>query len=515
MAATTGSPDPRREPTLPTDAERVRLFNLSRDLLCIAGLDGYFKQVNPSWTRVLGWSEQELLSRPVVDFMHPDDRERTLQARSVLANGTPIAGLENRYLCKDGSYRWLSWQSTSEPGAATVFGVARDITERRQADHERLILGKLESTGVLAGGIAHDFNNLLTSILLNLEMVELSGEVSERQRTSLRQAEQSVHAAKAITQQLLTFARGDGSTRRVVDLRELMEQSLALALSGSNIRSECVIDPELWPAEIDEAQIGHALRSLVLNAREAMPDGGLVRLTADNVELAEPTPAGLVPGHYVRIRIRDGGAGISPEIQARIFDPYFSTKQRGAQKGMGLGLTICHSVLKKHRGQIAVESEEGKGTTVICLLPATRQRPPAIEPAPSVMAGGSGRVLVMDDEAFIREILSRALVQLGYEVVLAADGAAAVSCYDEAQRAGRPVSVVLLDLTVRGGMGGAEAMRLLRARSPDVQAILMTGQTNEPAFRDFATLGFKGVLPKPFSLEKLRATLSSVPAGLA
>jgi signal transduction histidine kinase len=305
--------------------------------------------------------------------MHPDDRERTLQARAGLARGIPVRGLENRYLCKDGSYRWLSWQSSVELSDAMVFAVARDITDRLKLDHEQLIMSKLESTGLLAGGLAHDFNNLLGGLLLNLDMVAASGPMTAEQQEHLRRSQQAVEAAKSLTQQLLAFAQGSTSLRRLVDLRKLLPPTVELALRGSAVRGECLLPPDLWPAEIDEGQIAQMVHNLVLNAREATAAGGLVRIEAANVVLDEASAAPeLPPGDYLRLRVIDSGAGIATDIAAKIFDPYFSTKQRGSQKGMGLGLTICRTVIQKHDGTIAVDSHPGRGTTVTCHLPAKR-----------------------------------------------------------------------------------------------------------------------------------------------
>ena len=492
------------------DRDRDRLFDLSLDLMCIAGLDGCFKQVNPSWTRVLGWSREELLSRPIAEFMHPEDRERTLRARADLARGIPVRGLENRYLCKDGSYRWLSWQSSVEPGAATVFAVARDITERRQLDHEHLILSKLESTGILAGGIAHDFNNLLTNLQLNLEMIGLTGPLAPTQKQHVSQARETLHAARALTEQLLTFAQGGVSAHRIIDLKNLLQQSLDVALSGSNVRGESTFAPDLWPVEVDEAQIGQVIRNLVLNARESMPAGGIVRLRAENVALDSGLGTDSPSGNYVRIAVIDEGAGIPPEVLPKIFDPYFSTKQRGAQKGMGLGLTICHSVLQKHGGTIAVESRPEHGTTVLCHLPAAHSDViPAAEPVP-LEPVLSRKILVMDDEPRVRQILAQTLAQLGYDPCLAEDGAEAIAFYEEAKQQGAPFAAVLLDLTVRGGMGGREVVRILRERDPAVRAVLMTGYNHEETFRDHSRHGFVGALAKPFSVDRLRAKLTEV-----
>ena len=351
------------------EADFTRLFDLSLDLLCVAGFDGYFRRVNPSWTRVLGWSEAELLSRPVAEFMHPDDRERTLAARAALARGTPVQGLENRYVCKDGTYRWLAWQSVAEPEATTVFAVARDITDRRRAEQDQLVLSKLEAAGVLAAGIAHDFNNLLASLTLNVDMVPHSGPITSEQAAYLKQAKHSLHAASALTAQLIALVDGGVARREVCDLKRLLEVSLDLALDGSGLRRECRLAHDLWPVEVDETRIAQVIRGLVLNAREATPGGGTVGLAAENVVLPAANP-GDPARDWVRIRVTDTGSGIAPEIVPKVFDPYFSTKQRGAQKGMGLGLTHCRVVVREHGGTIAIESLPNAGTTVTVCLPA-------------------------------------------------------------------------------------------------------------------------------------------------
>ncbi len=357
-------------PSIPAETDYDRLFQLSLDLICVAGFDGHFKRVNASWTRVLGWSEAELLSRPVHEFIHPDDRERTLQARAALVAGEPLRDFENRYLCKDRSYRWLSWQSVTVPGAPLVFAIARDVTERREMDHERLIVSKLESTGLLAGGIAHDFNNLLASLLLNVEMVGLCGPLSTKQAQFLEQARQTVLSAKTLTQQLLTVAGPDASARRNQPIDDLVRRATELVLRDANVVSECRIAPGLAQVRVSETQLTQVLRGLILNAVEATPPGGRVVISADNTGPEKPVPAELPPGDYVCVTIADTGSGIPPDVQPKIFDPYFSTKHRGNQKGMGLGLTICRSLIKRHGGIITVDSQPGQGTTVSFYLPA-------------------------------------------------------------------------------------------------------------------------------------------------
>lgn len=492
------------------EGDFIQLFNLSLDLLCIAGIDGYFKRVNPSWTRVLGWTEAELLARPVEDFMHPDDRERTLQARADLAKGKLVRGLENRYLCKDGSHRWLSWQSSISADALVVFAVARDITERRQLDYERLVLSKLESTGILAGGIAHDFNNLLASLMLNLEMVSLCAPTTAEQKLHLRQAEQSVIAGKALTQQFIAFAGGGVPSRQINDLSSLLRESLDVALHDSAIKGECVIAANLWAVDVDEDQFREVLRGLILNAREASAPGGIVHLDARNVRLEQHFGSDLPAGDYLRIQISDQGAGMTADILPKIFDPYFSTKQRGTQKGMGLGLTLSRTIIQKHRGSIAIESAPNRGTIVTCHLPVALTTASSSVATPRLRTAANARILVMDDEEMLRDTMALTLRQFGYDVEVAADGGEAVTRYERAAAEGHPFGVVILDLSVRGGMGGSEAMKQLQGRDPSVCAALMTGYTKDDAFRQHLRHGFKGALAKPFSAESLHALVTDL-----
>jgi signal transduction histidine kinase/ActR/RegA family two-component response regulator len=398
---------------------------------------------------------------------------------------------------------------------ADIIGIARDVTDRKSAEHDRLILGKLESTGILAGGIAHDFNNLLTSILLNAEMAAMPGTPPEETAESLATIRQGALAAQVLTQQLITFARGGTALRQPTVLSTLLRESVPLALSGSSHRAELSIPEELWPAEVDVGQIGQVVRNLVLNAREAMSDGGTVSIRAGNTVLSDGNPHGLSAGKYVEIVVADEGQGIAPDILPRLFDPYFSTKTRGTQKGMGLGLTICHSVVQRHGGAIAVESELGRGTSFLVLLPACEEMPRAadVEVPATAHARGTARVLVMDDEPMVLRAFSALLHKLGYDAVLVDDGWAAVTAYEEARWKGQAFDAVLLDLTVRGRMGGKEAVRELLARDPHARAIVMSGYSDDDVMREYARFGFCGRLTKPFDTEAVREVLARVVAS--
>jgi PAS domain S-box-containing protein len=396
-----------------------------------------------------------------------------------------------------------------------IIGTHLDITARKQAEQDRLVLGKLESTGILAGGIAHDFNNLLSGMLMNIEIAKSSELTARELREVIEETEAAVLAAKHLTQQLITFARGGSGIRQSTDLGSLLQESMPLALSGSSVRGELVIAPDLWPADVNGGQIGQVIRNLVLNAREAMPNGGVVTLRAKNVALGPSSGVMLPAGDYVQIEVADQGTGILPEVLPKIFDPYFSTKTRGAQKGMGLGLTICHSVVKKHAGAITVGSSAA-GTTFDVYLPASSRGGLGWKSTKDNNSTWRGRVLIMDDEPTLRARMGKVLEQVGCEVGLAADGERAISLYLDAKERGQPYDVVILDLTVRGAMGGRDAARALLVCDPSARILVMSGHSDDDVMRDYPKYGFVGALVKPFDrtslLDRLDFAMKS-PAG--
>jgi PAS domain S-box-containing protein len=388
--------------------------------------------------------------------------------------------------------------------------VLADITERKRAEEDRLILNRLESTAILVGGIAHDFNNLLTMILLNLELAETLIPPGEELANVLEQAKQAAWTSGGLIQQLLIFASGGAPIRKPTRLAELIEASVRLAVGGSRLRCDFSLAEDLWPTEVDPGQTGQVFRNLALNAREAMPEGGTISVRAENVVLGPHEHPSLPPGDYVRVSITDRGGGISKDVLPRIFDPYFSTKLRGAQKGMGLGLAICHAVIQSHGGAITVQSEPGVGTTFHLLLPASRK--PLQPEKASVPAGvlRHERILVMDDEEVVRKLVRRLLQQMGYEVELVEDGQRAVGAYESAKGQGRPFDAVILDLTVRAGVGGKETIRELLKIDRAVKAIVMSGYANDPVVLEPERYGFKGVLTKPFDRQSLWKVLARV-----
>ena len=385
-----------------------------------------------------------------------------------------------------------------------------DLTRRKQAEEDHLILNKLESTGILAGGIAHDFNNLLTVILLNLDLVQKRIPPGEEIANPLAVAKKTALLARGLTQQLITFAKGGAPVRKATSLSAVIQEAVRPALSGSRVRCEFSLADDLWLAEVDAGQIGQVIRNLVLNAREAMPPGGVVSVRAENLVRGSHEKPSLPPGDYVRVSITDRGGGIPKEVLPKIFDPYFSTKQRGNLKGMGLGLTICRSIIQKHDGAIAVASQVGVGTTFHLYLPASRKLVGKEKAVVSKVLPRPGRILVMDDEEWVREVVGETLQEMGYEVELAADGQKAIEVYAQAKGRGRPFDAVLLDLTVRAGMGGQEAIQALLQMDPAANAIVMSGYSDDPVVLEHERHGFKAALEKPFDIEKLKEVVSLV-----
>ena len=388
--------------------------------------------------------------------------------------------------------------------------VLADITEHKRAENDRLILNNLQSTGILVGGIAHDFNNLLTMILLNLELAQTLIPPEEELIHLLEQAKQATLTSGGLIQQLLTFANAGAPVRQPTRLTALIRDSVGLAASGSRLRCDFSLAEGLWLAEVDAGQIGQVIRNLVLNAREAMPEGGVICARVENVVLGPQEQPSLPPGDYIRVSIADSGGGIPKGVLSKVFDPYFSTKRRGTQKGMGLGLAICHTVIQKHGGAITVESEPGVGTTFRLLLPASHKL--LLEEKPSIPARPPrrGRILVMDDEEVVRKLVRKLLEQMDHEVELVEDGQRAILAYESATAQRRPFDAVILDLTVRDGVGGKETIRELLKIDPAVKAIVMSGYINDPVVMEPNRYGFKGVLAKPFDKPTLQEIVSRV-----
>ena len=394
-------------------------------------------------------------------------------------------------------------------GAPASLVVLRDITRRKQVEEELLKIQKLESLGVLAGGIAHDFNNILMGIIGNLSFAKADIDSKTHVVEAVSAAERSAVRAKILTQQLLTFSKGGAPVRMAASIRELMEDATRFMLAGSKTVCQFRMADNLWPANIDEGQISQVIENIVINADQAMPNGGTLHITADNFVAGESSTMelpGLQAGKYVKIAVKDEGGGIPEENLRKVFDPYFTTKQQGS----GLGLATAYSIVRKHEGLLTVESTRDRGATFTIYLPATEAQPLVPPERPPEALHGKGRVLVMDDEEVVRNVTTRMLRTLGYEAELATDGGECLERFRTAKAEGRPFDAVILDLTVPGGMGGEDTIKVLRSIDPDVRAVVSSGYSDGPIVSTFRRYGFRGVLTKPYDMSKLSQVLREV-----
>ena len=483
----------------------------------ILGLDrqGEVVFTNPAAKAMVGYEPAELLGRSMHDLIHHTRADGTKNLRknchicASLRIGEPCQGSDDFFWRKDGQGFPVDYVATPIIGQGKPEGtvvVFKDITGQKKAAEERLRFTKLESLSTLTGGIAHDFNNIIAAIMGFIEMAQMDDKLGERTRKRLEQAEKGCHRAVDLTKKLLTFAKGGAPVKKPMSIGQLIEEAVHFALIGSNVKCEIDIPIDLWPVAVDEAQITQVMHNVVINAQQAMPDGGTIRISAENTMLADDPEVPLTSGKYVKVAFTDHGTGIPPENLARIFDPYFSTKN----KGSGLGLAAAYSIIKGHGGHLAVDSKLGTGSTFIFYLPASDKAVlPEEEPAEELVPG-QGRILVMDDEEMILDFLHQMLSQIGYEVECARDGQEAIALYEEAKRSGRAFAALIMDLTIPGGMGGKEAIRLLLELDPYCQAIVSSGYSDDPIMAEFATYGFSGVIAKPYKVSELSKILHKV-----
>ena len=380
-----------------------------------------------------------------------------------------------------------------------IIGFAFDITARRQLEYELSKASKLEAIGILAGGIAHDFNNILTAILGNISLGQaLTGKEDEIYRV-LKDAENACYKAKDLTSQLLTFARGGSPLKKATSLKDLIMESAWFALRGSNVRCYFHIAKDLWQAEVDEEQISRVINNLIINADQAMPDGGTIDCSAENLAIGDNSSLPLRPGNYLKISIQDHGHGISKNDLPRIFDPFFTTRE----KSNGMGVTTAWSIVTKHGGHIAVASEVGRGTRFEIYLPATYQTQDKKPVQAGKKQSRAAKILVMDDEPLVRNIAGRVLEHLGHRVEFADNGEEALQFYQSARENGRPFDLVILDLTIPGGMGGVVTVQRLKELDPAVKAVVSSGYSNDPVISNYEEFGFCGVVSKPYNVEDL------------
>jgi PAS domain S-box-containing protein len=494
-------------------ARLAAIVDSSDDAIIGKTLDGIITSWNRGAEGIFGYSALEAVGRHIFLIIPEDRRAEEEDVLSRLRRGEKIDHFETERRTKDGRRVHISLTvSPIKDDRGVIVGaskVARDITLQKQTEDELSRASKLESIGVLAGGIAHDFNNILTALIGNLALAKMALGPDNPAVPRLVESEKAVWRARSLTNQLLTFSRGGQPIKRVTALGQTLRESADFALQGSTTRCEFSLPDDLWPVEADAGQLSQVIHNIVLNAQQAMPQGGTVRLEAANETLGPETRVPLSPGQYVGIRVTDHGVGIAPEHLAKVFDPFFTTRP----KGSGLGLATAYMIVKRHGGQLTVESEPGRGSTFSFYLPRAHGTP-AVAPTER-FTRGTGRILLMDDDAPIRDFACEALQRCGYEVECAQDGVEAIERFHKARAASRPFNAVILDLTVRAGMGGAQAVTRIREADPAVPIIVSSGYSNDPVLSNFKAHGFSGMLPKPYTVETLSQVLASLsPAGI-
>jgi len=519
----------RAEEALRESEERFRtVADFAYDWEYWIAPDGHHIYVSPSCERITGYSSEEFLNdhELLQKIVHPDDQSTFVRHLRQAKQKEKTSSLDFRIITRRGEERWISHACQPVHGPDGRYlgqrGSNRDISKRKLMQEELLKTKKLESLGVLTGGIAHDFNNMLTVVLGNISLARMMSETYDIEETIklLIEVEKAAMRTKDLTARLITFSKGGGPVREEVSIRALLKESVNDALRGSGIGCELYIPADVWPVEIDESQMRQVIHNIVTNSMEAMPGRGAIKVYCQNIDISEKDGLALKHGKYVKVSLKDQGAGIPQENLSKVFDPYFSTKEMGTQKGMGLGLAVAYSVVKKHGGLITIESQLGAGTNIHIYLPALSanrdqvEREEVDEQSTIINRQSSiQRVLVMDDEEMVRNVSSGMLSKLGYEGKVAMDGAEAIKMYKGAMESGKAYDVVILDLTNKFGMGGVEAIKRLLEIDPQIRAIVSIGYSHDPILTHFREHGFCGSLSKPFGMDELKTALREVIAG--
>ena len=500
----------KAETELQESEERYRtLFENATDIIQIVRPDGQLLDVNFSWCDTLGYSLEETKKLKVFDILDPEcEDECVVNFNRALTEGT-TGIVDTAFRSKDGEKIILRGSANciyrkGEPYFVNC--IFNDITGRLQMEEELIKMHKLESIGILAGGIAHDFNNILTALTGNLSLARMHVEPGGKVHKRIEQAEKASMRARDLTQQLLTFSKGGNPVKHLASISELVKDSSQFVLRGSNVK--CAFDPpaDLWLVELDEGQISQVLNNLLINADQAMPDGGTINIYAENVHIGSNEVPSLEEGDYVSVSVKDQGSGISEKYLPKIFDPYFSTKH----KGHGLGLATAYSIVNNHKGILEVDSELGKGAVFRFYLPASSQKGVRQASAGEDIHIGKGFVLLMDDDEEIREIGREILEHMGYQVKTASDGRQTIELYSMAMQDNTPFDAVIMDLTVPGGMGGKETIEKLLKIDPSAMAIVSSGYANDPIMSNYKQYGFSGMVPKPYKIEDVSKILKSL-----
>lgn len=516
----------RRRTELDLKGEKERL-SVTLDSIAEAVIstdqNGRVERLNSEATQLTGLTQKDAegrLLRSILKLKEPKTGEVVEDPSKFLlhpdyAKLAATSGLSLEHT--DGEIRQVTIETRcildDEHNAHGCVTVLKDITDQKRAEDELFKAEKLNSIGLLAGGIAHDFNNMLAAILGNISMLRIELDEDDARSKKLIAAENAALQAKSLTQQLLTFSKGGAPVLQVTTISGVVEESAQFILRGSNVICSVDKDDDLWPVDADKGQISQVVNNLIINADQAMPNGGCINISLSNETVHEGDIPALPHGPYVRIQVKDEGTGISPENLKRIFDPYFTTKK----SGNGLGLASSYSIIQSHKGTIAVESSLGKGSTFSVYLPKSSKPAPASEaktesefesaPQKEMIHKGKGRILVMDDMEAMMMVAGEILTVLGYEVAYSTNGQEAIDSYKEAKESGNPFDAVVFDLTVPGGMGGEEAANILIEYDPNLLAIASSGYTTSDVMSHYEESAFKAVVPKPYRIKEMSDAL--------
>ncbi|HAS17630.1 MAG TPA: hypothetical protein DCR39_07050 [Nitrospiraceae bacterium] len=461
---------------------------------------GHIERWNKCFEDVLGYSYEEIKEMNILDFIPEDEKAYIIRKmKDVFTKGRTTA--EANLLSKDGGKTpyFGTGILTTINNKPYIVGVGIDISEQKKMEEELIKAQKLDSIGLLAGGIAHDFNNILTAVLGNISLSRFSLKPEDDIYNKLYEAESGLLKAQALTRQLLTFSKGGEPMKKTLSLGHVIKEATDFALRGSNVKCVYTIAEDLRSVEADEGQISQVIHNLIINADQAMPQGGNITIRCDNVTIDTEDSLPYKKGDYLRVSIEDIGIGIPREHFQKIFDPYFTTKQ----KGSGLGLSTAYSIIKRHDGVITVDSTLGIGTTFHIYLPVSEREVATEITGEKVLVSGKGKILLVDDEVMIRKVTGEILCYIGYKVEFAADGLEAIDLYKRGMEEGKPFDLVIMDLTIPGGMGGVETIKELQRLDPDVMAIVSSGYSDDPILSDYEKYGFKGVAAKPYKVTEL------------
>lgn len=478
-----------------------------------ADFENKINYANDNALKIFGYTREELDKGLFINQMiYKEDISKYYTLVENLITGNGKNNLEFTAITKEGvcfpvaAYSNIIFRKNIPVG---ILSIILDMSEHKKSEEEMLKVKKLESIGILAGGIAHDFNNILTAILGNITLGKVYSDPNDKIFEILTEAEKACIRSKDLTQQLLTFSKGGIPVKKIGSIKDLIIDSVQFLLRGSNIKSEYFFQEGLSNVEVDEGQINQVINNLIINAIQAMPNGGYIRIRCENVLIKQNDITNFKEGMYVKIAIKDEGSGISKDYINKIFDPYFTTKQ----KGSGLGLAVTYSIINKHNGYINVESELGKGTTFYIYLPASNTTETIKEKKEQTKNTHTGKILIMDDEELIRDVTSKILTNTGYTVETSEDGEKAIELYKKAFLEEKPYDVVIMDLTIPGGIGGKEAIKILLDFDPSIKAIVTSGYSTDMVMNNYKEHGFKAVIVKPYRMEEIIHTLDTIIAS--